>query len=151
MAICFPSNNTKINGSLSKLTCHINDCSNDWKIHQKKIIDKTIKCIDNCNDTENNKYEYENVCYEACPEGTYPHKNFKCELTPEIDLILPTTEINIKSSNLDEISNIKIESTSFSNNINTDRVDTLKSIQTMNYNSNANINTDVYNNYKSEN
>ena len=34
LAICFPSNNTKINGSLSKLTCHINDCSNDWKIPQ---------------------------------------------------------------------------------------------------------------------
>ena len=133
MAICINNNNTKIFGSLSKLKCPIIDCSNDWKIHQKKVVYETQICVDNCSETENNTYEYENICYETCPIGTYPHKNFKCELTPETDLILSTTDdINIKSSNLD--------GTYFDN---------IKNNSIMNYNEKTIINTNA-NSYESE-
>ena len=57
MAICInDKNNTKINRSISTLKCPIIDCTNDWKKHQKKIIFGSQTCINNCNETENNKY-----------------------------------------------------------------------------------------------
>ena len=36
-----------------------------------KLIYSTTKCIDNCNNAGIYKYEYNNICYERCPSGTY--------------------------------------------------------------------------------
>ena len=29
-------------------------------------------CVNNCNETEKHKYELDNICYDTCPEGTFP-------------------------------------------------------------------------------
>ena len=54
-----------------KEICIINDCSNNWKIKRKKfIIDKNI-CVDDCKEDIDYYYEYNNNCFNACPEGTH--------------------------------------------------------------------------------
>ena len=42
-----------------------NECPNGYK----KIVEKK-KCLQNCSDDENYFYEYQDSCYESCPEGT---------------------------------------------------------------------------------
>ena len=54
---------------LSKKGCSILDCSDNWLENQKKIIFKNNTCIDNCKD--NSLVNYNNFCFEVCPEYTY--------------------------------------------------------------------------------
>jgi len=58
----------------SKLTKNlklINNCSNICFSDTKKIITELRKCVEDCN-TDNNEYkfEYNNKCYNECPNGT---------------------------------------------------------------------------------
>ena len=76
IVVCTNINNTKIIESLKKLKCYLIDCSDDWKKKQKKIIFGTEECLTSCNETKNNKYEHENICYETCPNGTYYINNY---------------------------------------------------------------------------
>ena len=48
----------------------ISDCNSDWRKHQKKLIQNTNNCVDNCSSTSY-KYEYQGKCYSQCPSGTY--------------------------------------------------------------------------------
>ena len=50
--------------------CTINDCTNDWYLKTKKIISKKEICVYNCSLDDQYKYEYKNICYDICPEGT---------------------------------------------------------------------------------
>ena len=43
-----------------------NECPNDYS---KLVIEKR-KCIDQCQNDNNYKYEYNNICYQTCPKGT---------------------------------------------------------------------------------
>ena len=52
--------------------CAKNDCSDNWKEKQLKIIDGTNTCIDNCQNNLDYRYQYENKCYSSCPNGTQP-------------------------------------------------------------------------------
>ena len=61
MVICINNNSEQIINSLQIKKCYIIDCSEDWKKNQKKIISGTGVCVNNCNETEKNKYEYNNV------------------------------------------------------------------------------------------
>jgi surface protein len=45
--------------------------------NRKIIIDKK-KCVFNCSDDEEYKLEYNNICYQSCPEGTLPVSDIKC-------------------------------------------------------------------------
>ena len=36
------------------------------------------QCVNDCSETDNNKYNYKNECYENCPDGTYNNENI-CE------------------------------------------------------------------------
>ena len=55
---------------LNNKGCIMNDCLNDWKIKQKKLIgDKNI-CVYNCSEYEA-YYQFQNKCYSECPKGTY--------------------------------------------------------------------------------
>ena len=51
------------------------------KQFKKFILNKT-KCINNCNEDDIYQHEYQNTCYESCPNKTKPSKNdiFLCEL-----------------------------------------------------------------------
>ena len=82
IAICIDIyNNTNIYNLIDKILCPLIDCSSNWKKYQKKIIlGNNRQCFDNCNETEKNKYEYDNICYEECPNGTYPNIFNICEI-----------------------------------------------------------------------
>ena len=43
-----------------------NNCSGNYN----KLILEKLKCIDNCKNDDIFKYEYNNICYERCPNGT---------------------------------------------------------------------------------
>ena len=86
----------------SKLCSEI-DCNNDnWRLHQKKRIFDTNKCIEDCN--EDYPYEFENKCYEKCPydEKLCINHNIKIESTiikeikEESTIIKEETEIETK-------------------------------------------------------
>ena len=74
--------------------CYIIDCSNDWKLNQKKIIPHSNQCVDICND---NQYEYNGKCVENCINGFFLDdktniKICKCEL--EQCLLCPKVALN---------------------------------------------------------
>ena len=56
---------------LKTKSCVFNDCSNNWKLKIKKIIDDKNICVDDCKEDNEYSYEYENKCYNYCPEGTH--------------------------------------------------------------------------------
>ena len=75
--------NTFINNLNS--ACLIIDCSDDWKLNQKKIIDKNGTCIDSCIKDYTYKFEYNGKCYQNCKDGFFTDDNnitnkCKCEL-----------------------------------------------------------------------
>ena len=45
-----------------------------------KFIFEKSKCIDKCENDDIYKYEYNNICFEKCPEGTIisSKKNYFC-------------------------------------------------------------------------
>ena len=61
--------------------CSVKDCSSDWKNKKKKIVDSKSICVDNCQNDETYKYEYEFYCYDKCPKGTHSRKDnlYICE------------------------------------------------------------------------
>ena len=73
---------TKIYEQISAITCRREDCSDDWKLHQKKIIEGTEQCFNNC--PNKNPYEYNGQCVSQCPNENYNDDNnitkCKCEL-----------------------------------------------------------------------
>ena len=62
---------TKIMEELNKKNCPIKDCSNNWRLSQKLIIQEKNTCNDNCYYEQLYYYKYENRCYSTCPEGTH--------------------------------------------------------------------------------
>ena len=54
-----------------------NNCPSDFP----KLINSTKKCIKNCSEDNNYRYEYNNYCYEYCPSGTHTsnNNNYLCE------------------------------------------------------------------------
>ena len=60
------NNQNKILPQIKNKTCYTIDCSNDWKSKQKKIINNTDECIDNCDNSTIYKYEYNGKCYDNC-------------------------------------------------------------------------------------
>ena len=52
-----------------------NNCPDNYP---KLVIDK-MKCIDKCENDNNYKYEYDNICHKKCPKGTIKSSNnFNC-------------------------------------------------------------------------
>ena len=46
--------------------CFTIDCSSNWKLSQKWIIEENNTCVENCSGFE---YENNHKCYSTCPEG----------------------------------------------------------------------------------
>ena len=71
---------------ITEKTCYTIDCSNNWKSNQKKIINGSINCTENCFNNPTYKYEYNGMCYENCSNGFLIDDNniesnkCKCEL-----------------------------------------------------------------------
>ena len=70
----------------------------------KKFVIEENKCIDNCNSDDNYKFEYNNICYSTCPNGTHNSSiyNYLCEEGIEADNI-DTSENTVGESLVDEI------------------------------------------------
>ena len=86
------TNLKKISVELEIKGCSILDCSNKWRKYQKKIIAESNTCLQNCSNDSIYKYEYENKCYDICPNGTH-NNNYICEIN-FIEVGNSETEIN---------------------------------------------------------
>ena len=70
---------------LNHLNCKVVNCSNNWKLIQKKIVNNN-ECIENCNKHSIFKFEYNGKCLENCKNGFLYDDNriiteqCKCEL-----------------------------------------------------------------------
>ena len=93
---------TKITNIKSLLSKYKNNCTHSCFLnqHYKYIIEKN-ECIDNCYNDQNYSYEYNNICYYSCPNGTHisSSNNYLCE----DDLICEKYYNYDKSECLDEI------------------------------------------------
>ena len=66
VVICTNQQNiNKIWSQLEGKTCAIIDCSDIWRLNQKKLIYSNNTCVDNCLDIDH-KYEFFGKCYENC-------------------------------------------------------------------------------------
>ena len=78
IVICINETNNKIFSQIKNLKCYINYCLDDWKSKQKKLIDGTNGCVDNCSNHTTNKFEYNDKCYQQCPYGNVSLSNNQC-------------------------------------------------------------------------
>ena len=85
MIYCINTTLEQINIQLSNYRNKI--CSENCFMNENnKIIYEKLECIDNCKNDNTYKFEYENICYEYCPNGTHEYSNNNlCEK----DLICP--------------------------------------------------------------
>ena len=67
--------NSKYFEILWSQNCSVNYCLEDWNNNKKKYIEGKNICLDEC--YELSKYQYNNICYERCPEGTQLLPNSK--------------------------------------------------------------------------
>ena len=77
MVLCIKNNSIAEN--FKGYRCSVIDCSDNWRLYQKKInLGNDNECIDDCLFTDNNKYNYNSKCYNECPSRTY-NNNYICE------------------------------------------------------------------------
>ena len=103
---------------INNYECAMVNCENNWIENQKKINTENDSCIDDCS-LCNYKFEYDNFCYEQCPNGTVPNKNNKCyqfkldeEIKDKDELVQNIQEFidsGIDLSNLDQGNDIEIK------------------------------------------
>ena len=96
IVVCINKNNIlkQIYPQISDKTCHIEDCTDIWKLKQKKIIEGSDECIRNC--SIRNLYEYNGKCVSYCQKGNYIDDNgiVKCKCELEKCLVCPTVVYN---------------------------------------------------------
>ena len=88
IVICINETATKekIIPQIKNINCYTIDCSNNWKLKQKKLININKHCIESCDNSPQYKYEFNGNCYENCQGGFLYDDNFnalnkcKCEL-----------------------------------------------------------------------
>ena len=94
---------------LNNYNCTLNDkCPEQYN----KLIKNKKKCIDNCINDNIYKYEYNNICYESCPNSTINSLNneFLCinETCSPLDFFLNNCKLNDKNEIDDMINNMKL-------------------------------------------
>ena len=99
MIMCFtPSKASILNSIFANKGCEKIYCNENWKEIQNKINAETGECMASCN----NLYDYDNRCYNKCPEGTKENDiDHICET-----IIIEITEKvidNLNKENTDEI------------------------------------------------
>ena len=123
LVICVNNFNSIIN-KLSSLTYYSVNCSENWRNSQKKkrvIFDNSY--VDTCTGTS--KYEFENKCYQECPNSTNDNDgNFICEknngqkiITTQIEYKPTTYIINEQKTETTQIINVKQNPTIYNNEI----------------------------------
>ena len=93
---CLNESSSKILGAIKNKSCYTLDCSDNWKINQKKLVNKTGMCFDDSNIGIIYNYEYQGLYYENCISGKVTnnkiinyckYENEKCLFCPNISLI----------------------------------------------------------------
>ena len=83
IVICLNDNSNKILSAVMKLNCYTLDCSDNWELKYKKIVNETNICLNNNDNDILYKYEYNGKYYEKCENGTLINdnviKNCKCD------------------------------------------------------------------------
>ena len=107
--IVFCSEDSRITSRVSEYECSSIDCSDNWRQNQKKINLENNQCVNDCSETNNNKYNYKNECCENCPIGTY-NDSFKCkECHPDCKICEKAADIDstycLSCSDLDKYLN----------------------------------------------
>ena len=69
VVVCLNENSNKIKKELQAINCYTIDCSDNWKINQKKLVNKADICFDNSNISILYNYEYQGLYYENCING----------------------------------------------------------------------------------
>jgi len=102
---CFNEKN-EIPAQFKNRKCSINDCSNNWEIMQKKIINGTDICVYDCSLYDEYKLEFKKTCYNDCPEGTYlSTENNKCIIICGEDLPYEINEECVSTCNTQDFLN----------------------------------------------
>ena len=66
--------------SSSSLSSFTKDCNYICSyFYNQRFIKDELQCINNCTNDEKYIYEYNNICYENCPNGTYNSYGYLCE------------------------------------------------------------------------
>jgi len=92
-------NNNTSNNLISKLNSYnyTNNCSDVCFYEYKKIIYDIKKCVFSCPDEY--KYEYHDICYSSCPDGSHNINNtcIKNNITDDNDISLSSIYYNLTS------------------------------------------------------
>ena len=76
LKICIDDNKFyNYNNSFSHLNI---DCNYNC-FYEHKYIEVKKECIDNCANDEQYNLEYNNICYDECPNGTFKSNDYLCE------------------------------------------------------------------------
>ena len=78
--------------------CYTLDCTDNWEINQKKMINKTDVCFDTSNNNILYKYEYRGLYYENCINGTVVNNS-------TIEYCHCDNEICVSCSNIPSVAN----------------------------------------------
>ena len=74
--VCVDGNKaSKLFNEVKNSPCGVVDCSGNWRAAQKKLTEDNT-CVQDCKSA--NKYEYKNICYNKCPNGTLPNTDMMC-------------------------------------------------------------------------
>ena len=100
-----------------------NNCSYSCSYINKKMINENSLCIDECIQDINNIYEFNNKCYNNCPEGTTSNNKHFC-----IEIIEDNSNSNIINSNIINSDIINSNTESFTEKINNTSIIATESI-----------------------
>jgi surface protein len=118
LTICI--NGIKANNIISLLSDFKQECNDLCFINvDHKLIREDYKCIEYCNNDTKYKYEYNNICYETCPNGTHISSinEYLCE--DDIENNQNKIESDISDIIINEVNDSISHSIAFSN-INTE-------------------------------
>ena len=93
IVICLTENN-KFKNSLKNDKCYVIDCTENWKLKQKKISVKNNQCSNSCNNISS--YVYNGKCVENCPKGILTNYPNECICELEKCLLFPSITLNLK-------------------------------------------------------
>ena len=115
-----------------------NDCFNGWSKKSYKYIEGTDKCIEDCNLTQNYKYEYRGGCYSACPSGTTSlyDNNFLCEDFREVKFLINEEIKKNKTERKPESITEKIDLEKTQNEVSENIKENIKTNKVINHNEN---------------
>ena len=83
IVVCLNEHSNKIKQKINEKNCYTIDCSDNWEINKKNLVDEPNICFDISNNNIYYNYEYQGFYYENCINGNIINnktiKYCKCE------------------------------------------------------------------------